>query len=226
MPCPPDPLIAPAQLSRYNVPSDFLAQFLPRPFLLQIAAAGALGAMQFQWMYPGDADWSVLIVSTAGASWTDSIDKTFTDLSFAAATYGQGDTYMVDALGSVIPQAGAQSGLISATRYDQRAITCSAVTQEALTLMGNAVKQPLLTWGDDARMHAAAWVYEWLKYGKGLAPDLAAVGDANIINGADRARKYFATIGEKGRPESMTDSSPSADGPMMRYPTSDKPRGW
>lgn len=226
-PVPPGLLVQPAQLSRYNVPGDFLAQFDARPFLLQIAAGGALGAMQYQWQYPGDSDWSPLIVSTAGSSWASTIRKTSTDLTFAAGAYAEGDTYMVDAAGTVTPQGSAQAGLISASRYDQVMITCSAVTAEALTKMTDAITAPLLSWADDATMHAAAWVYEWLKYGKGLAPEEAAVGDANVIAGGAKARKYFEDIGAAGKPATMTDSSVSADGPLLSaYPSGDCPRKW
>lgn len=226
-PVPPGLLVQPAQLSRYNVPPDFLAQFKLRPFLLQVTTPGALGTMQFAWQYPGDGAWSELHVSTAGPSWTETLDLTFTDLTFGAGAYVGGDTYMVDSAGAVIPQGSAQAGLISAARYDQLAITCSAVTAEALQKMADAITQPLLSWDDDATMHAAAWVYEWLKYGKGISPEKAAAGDASVITSGQTARKYFEDIGAGGKPASMTDSSVSVDGPLLSaYPSGDCPRRW
>ncbi|MGH8323450.1 MAG: hypothetical protein ACRETD_06580 [Steroidobacteraceae bacterium] len=222
-PVPPGALVTPALLSRFNVPSSFLAQFAPRPYQIQVLVPGVLGTVQFQWQYPGDSAWSAPIVSTAGAAWAFTLDDTFTDLTFAAATYNLNDTYTVDANGAV----SGPSANITAARFDLRQNACSAVTAEAMTLMRDAIHPPLLTWGDDATTHAAAWAYEVLKRGRGMAPEDAAVGDANVLTGGELARKYFASIGENGRPDSMTDSSPTVDGPLIPvYPYGDPPRNW
>jgi hypothetical protein len=222
-PIPPGLLVTPAQLSRYNVPSAFLAQFALRPYQLQVLVAGALGTAQFQWMYAGDSAWSAPIVSTAGASWAYTLDDTFTDLTFATATYNLGDTYNVDAAGVVT----GPSANIAAARFDLRQNACSAVTAEAMMLMRDAIHPPLLTWGDDATTHAAAWVYEVLKRGRGLAPEAAAVGDANVLTAGEIARRFFAQIGERGRPDSMTDTAVTTDGPLIPVlPYGDTKRGW
>lgn len=226
-PVPPGLLVQPAQLSRYGVPGAFLRQFDARPFLLQVATGGALGVMQVQWQYPGDTDWSAPLVSTAGSSWQQTLDATYADLTFAGGNYNQGDTYTVDAFGAVIPTGSAQAGLIAATRFSVPANACSAVTRQALTLMADAITQPLLTWEDDATWHAAAWVYELLLRQNGASPEKAAAGDATVLAAGDKAREYFRGIGLSGRPVSMTDSSVSPDGPLLSlYPYGDKPRGW
>jgi hypothetical protein len=225
-PVPPGLLVQPAQLSRYNVPSAFLAQFDAKPFLLEVLVGGALGALQLQWQYPGDTGWSAPIVSTAGASWAYTLDDTFADLTFAAGTYRAGDQYLVDAAGNVVPQGSALAGLISAARFDLRANACSAITSEALMLMADAITPPLLSWGDDVTMHAAEWVYERLKRGRGMAPSGAAAGDASVATEGFEARKFFAAIGENGRPSTMTDSSAPSDGPIALLPYGDCRRGW
>ncbi len=226
MPCPPDYLVTPAQLSRYSVPSSFLAQFAARPFLLKIDIAGALGVMAFSWQISGDSAWSGSIVSSAGTTWDATVDEVFADLTFAAGTYVVDTTYTVDANGTVTPGGGAIDA-VTASLFDVRANACSAVTTEALTLMQDAVRQPLVTWGDDVRTHAAAWVFAILKRGKGATPQGAGEGDSNIFLAEDAARKFFAMIGEKGKPASITDTSVSSDGPMIAaYPSGDTARGW
>lgn len=220
---PPGLLVEPGQLSRYNVPSSFLAQFEARPFLVQISTAGALGTMQFIWQYPGDASWSAPVVSTAGATWAPTVEEAFCDLTFAAATYGLGDTYAIDAAGQVT----GPSGNLSAARFDLRLNACSAATLEALMLMRDAIRPPLTVWGDDATTHAAAMAYAILKRGRGATPDGAGDGDAVVFSGEGRAIEYFKSIGEKGRPDSMTDTSPTVDGPLIPvYPFGNTLRGW
>jgi hypothetical protein len=220
---PPGTLVTPAQLSRYNVPADFLAQFEPRPFQIQITTGGALGVMQFAWQWLGDTSgYSAPIVSDAGTSWAHTVDSVFADLTFAAQTYAQNTLYAVDRNGVVTGGTG-----LTATRFDQRQLACSAVTREAMILMRDAIRPPLMAWDDDATTHAAAWVYEILKRGKGLAPPDAAPGDQNVLTGGEMARKYFEMIGEKGRPDSMVDTSPTVDGPLLPdYPRGDSLRGW
>lgn len=222
-PVPPGLLVTPVQLSRYGVPSDFLSQFQPRPFTLQITAAGALGAMAFAWQYPGDPSLSVPMFSTAGATWQTTVDGAFADLTFAAATYGLGDTYTVDTAGHV----SGPSGNIVASLWDQRQVMCSAVTTEAMSRMRDAIHPPLMAWGDDATRHAAAWVYALLKRSKGATPTGAGSGDENIFTDEKAAQDFFDTIGAEGRPDSMTDTSATTDGPLFSaYPTGDTPRDW
>jgi len=221
-PVPPGLLVTPALLSRYNVPSLFLGQFEPRPFSIQISTAGALGVMAFTWQWVGDTNWSAPIVSDAGSSWSYTLDDTFADLTFAAHVYTLNAVYTIDRNGVVT--GGAE---VTAARFDLRQNACSAVTTEAMQLMRDAIHPPLQSWGDDATTHAAAWVYEVLKRGRGLAPVEAAPGDANVFTAADEAKKFFASIGEKGKPDSMVDTSTTVDGPLIPvYPYGDHPRGW
>jgi hypothetical protein len=219
---PPGYLVTAALLSRYNVPSAFLAQFGVRPFSIQISTGGALGTMQFIWQYPGDSAWSAPIVSAAGATWLYTLDDVFADLTFAARTYVLAETYSVDAGGTVTGAAG-----LTAARFSLVTNACSAVTAEAMQLMRDAIRPPLLTWGDDAVTHAAAMVYAVLKRGRGLTPDGAGEGDSNLFAAERIARQFFKDIGENGRPDSMTDSSPTSDGPLIAaYPSGDTERGW
>lgn len=220
---PPGLIVAPTQLSRYGVPPAFLSQFQARPFQIQISTAGALGVMQFQWQTIGDAGLSPSIVSSGSAPpWLYTIDDVFADLTFAAGSYTLNAIYTVDALGAVSP-----SGLVTASLFDRRQIACSAVTREALQRMRDAIRPPLTSWGDDATEHAAAWVYAKLKRGKGATPEGAGAGDALIFHAEKLAMDFFDGIGRDGRPDSMTDTSPSADGPLIPvYPFGDTPRGW
>lgn len=220
---PPGLLVAPPQLSRYNVPSAFLTQFAPLPFNVLISQGGALGAMQFQWQYPGDTAWSASIVSAAASPpWLFTLDDTFTDLTFAARTYVLNETYAIDASGNVTGAAG-----LTAARFDLRSTACSAATAEAMTRMRDAIRPPLTSWGDDAVTHAAAMVYAILKRGRGATPTGAGTGDANVFTAEDAARAFFDDIGANGRPDNMTDTSPTSDGPLMAaYPTGDCLRGW
>lgn len=219
---PTDLLVTPALLSRFNVPSSFLAQFAVKPFNIQISTGGALGTMQFQWQYPNDLGWSGSIMSSAGSSWLATVDDVFSDLTFAARTYVLGETYLVDANGVVTGAVG-----LTAARFSPVTNACSAVTTEAMKRMSDAIQPPLLTWGDDATTHAAAWVFAILKRGKGATPEGAGEGDANIFSAEKMAQNFFDDIGENGRPDSMTDSASSPDGPLIAaYPVGDQPRGW
>ncbi len=220
---PPGYLVTPAQLSRYNVPSAFLAQFALRPFSIQITTGGALGVMQFAWQYAGDSAWSAPVVSVAGATWATTVEDTFSDLTFATRTYALGETYTVDSNGVVAGAAG-----LTAVRFSLVTNACSAATAEAMTLMRDAVRPPLTTWGDDAVTHAAALVYAILKRGRGATPDTAGGdGDDNVFSAERRSLEFFASIGKSGRPDNMTDTSPTADGPLLAaYPFGDTSRGW
>jgi hypothetical protein len=219
MPSPPDNLIQPGQLSRFGVPSSFLEQFEARPFTVKIVTAGALGVMAFQWQFVGDSGWSKVYVSSAGASWSKTIDGAFADLTFAALNYALGALFNVDANGAVTGSAG-----LTAALFDMRAIGCSSVTREALIRMADGVTQPLLTWDDSVRAHAANAVHAFLKRSKG-ATALGA-GDETIFIAEEKAWKFFDLIGSTGLPDSMTDSSTSADGPLIAVVDSDEPRGW
>jgi hypothetical protein len=219
---PPGYLVTPAQLSRYNVPSTFLAQFALRTFTLQVIAGGALGTMQFAWQYAGDNALSAPIVSVAGATWAYTLDDTFADLTFAARTYVLGETYAVDPNGVVTGAVG-----LTAARFSRVQSACSSVTAEALTLMRDAIRPPLTSWGDDAVLHAAQMAYAVLLRGVGATPSGAGVGDDNVFLAEKIGRDFFKSIGEDGKPDNMSDSSSTADGPLIpAYPSGDEPRGW
>jgi hypothetical protein len=219
---PPDYLVTPAQLPRYGVPSAFLAQFLPRPFEVLITTGGALGTMAFAWRFVGDEAYSSPIASGAGSSWVYGIDDAFASLTFAAGSYTVDAVYTVDVAGTVSPAT-----LITADVYDLRDTACSSVTTEAMYLMRDAIRPPLTSWGDDARTHAGAMVYAILKRSRGATPEGAGAGDANIFLAEEMGRKFFREIGENGRPDSMTDTSTSSDGPLIPvYPVGDSLRGW
>lgn len=220
---PPGLLVQPAQLSRYNVPSAFLTQFALKPFTLVVSVGGVLGVMQFTWLYAGDSYQSAPFQSVAGATWAYTLEDTFSDLVFAARTYVLGETYVVDSNGAVTGAVG-----LTATRFSLVQNACSAATAEAMTLMRDAVRAPLTAWGDDAVTHCAAMVYGILKRGRGATPDAAGGdGDNNIFIFEKRALQFFGDIGKNGRPESMTDTSSTADGPLIAaYPISNTLRGW
>jgi hypothetical protein len=219
--CPPDPIVEPAQLTRFNVPSDFVAQFRKRPFQVQIAVGGVLGAMAFAWRFVGDEAWSATEYSSGGASWAVTVDDVCADLTFAAATYVADTVYTIDANGTVSGGAG-----LTASLFDKLAKTCGSVTTEILMRVQDAATQPLQSWGDDWRQQAANMVYAALKRGKGASPKGLGAGDDHIFLAEDAARRFFDKIGENGLPASVVDSSADTDGPMMRYPTSDEPRGF
>lgn len=225
-----DPLVAPSELSQYGVPGGFLAQFIPRALEIQISAGGALGVMEFVYRLRGDDEFRPTpIVTSAAPPWSVTIDaesNTFATLTWASATYVLNSVYVVDEVGTVTQTAGSEGGL-TAYRFDLRTTACSAVTAEAMLLMRNAVKPPLVSWGADVRSHAAAMVYAWLKRSRGLTANQAGSGDENIFSAESLARAYFLGIGEGGKPDNMVDSSAQSDGPMFNaYPTGNTPRGW
>lgn len=225
-PVPPGLLVTPALLSRYNVPSAFLAQFAARAFQLLISTGGPLGTMAFQWALAGDTNYSAPILSSIFTPWLTTIDDLFVDLAFPPGTYVANTTYTIDAVGNVTLGAGAIAG-VTAAIFDRRFTACSAVTTQAMQLMRDAIRPPLLSWGDDATTHAAAWAYEILKRGVGATPPKAGTGEAIVLSGEEQAIKFFTAIGENGRPDSMTDSSTSTDGPLIpAYPSGDDLRGW
>jgi hypothetical protein len=219
---PPGLLVEPDKLSRFNVPSAFLAQFEPRPFSILITTPGDLGTMAFAWKWPSDSEWSAPITSDAGASWAFTLDDAFADLTFAAHAYVADAVYTIDRNGAVV--GGAE---VTPARYDLRQNACSSVTSEAMMLMRDAIRPPLLAWGDDATTHAAAWAYALLKRGRGATPTGAGAGDDLIFTAEEMAKTFFAGIGKNGKPDSMIDSSSSDDGPLFpAYPTADASRGW
>lgn len=219
-----EPLVPPAQLSRWGIPSAFLAQFEPRPIDVQIETAGALGTMSFVWRWAGDEAWSPAIVSDDDAtSWVYELEDAFATLTFAAQSYVAATASRIDRNGLVTGGSG-----ITAARYDQRAQACSSVTAEVMMRVADAVFAPLVTWTDDWRTHSAQMVYAVLKRGKGATPgDAGGSGDANIFLAEDIARKFFDHIGKSGRPDGIVDTPVSTDGPLIpAMPSGDALRGW
>jgi hypothetical protein len=227
-PVPPGLLVTPAQLSRYNVPSAFLAQFALRPLEVQITTGGAIGTFAFAWRLVGDTDWSAPIASSAVTPWAYTIDDAFADLTFAAGNYVLDSIYRIDAAGNVTLGSGSPIAGLSAVLWDKRQLTCVSVTGTALKLMRDAIKAPLQSWDEDATMNAAAMVYALLKRGVGATPESAGGGDANVFASELVAIAYFESIGKKGKPDGWVDSSPSADGPLIaKYPFgATRLRGW
>lgn len=222
---PPDLLIKPSELSRFGVPSAFLAQFAARPILLTITTAGTLGTMQFVWQFVGDSQQSAPIVSSSGTTWVYTIDDNYVDVTFPSGTYLINATYSIDTNGNVTNTGGGPT--VTAAFFDLRQNACSSVTTEAMYRMRDAIRPPLLTFGDDTRTHAAAWVFAKLKRAKGATPEGAGTGDENVFTAEKLAIEFFDKIGEDGKPDSMTDTSTSDDGPLIpMYPTGDSPRGW
>lgn len=218
---PPGLLVTPAQLSRWGVPGAFLAQFEPRPIDVLVAVGGGLGTMAIQWRWSGDVNFSASIVSDSGGSWSTTIEDAYCDLTFSGS-FTLNTLYTIDRNGVVAGGSG-----VTAARFDLRLNACSAVTREAMMLMRDAIRPPLTAWGDDATTHAAAWAYEVLKRGRGMAPIDAAPGDEHVLTGGDHARTFFKHIGENGKPDSMTDTSTTVDGPLIPiYPYGDTSRGW
>jgi hypothetical protein len=223
--CPPDNLVDPAELAQYNVPSGFLAQFVPRGFEVQISTAGALGTMAFVWRRRGEDGWSntPIISSPSSSPWSYALDDVFANLTFAVGSFVASTVYVVDESGTVT----SGDGHLSVTRYDLRSNACEAVTREALLLMKNAVTPPLTAWTKDAKTHAANWVYAILKRGKGATANNAGAGDELIWEGEKLARGYFLHVGETGRPDGWVDGSVSSDGPLFSaYPIGDDDRNW
>ncbi len=221
-----DLLVTPAQLSRFNVPSAFLSQFSPRPIEVLISTAGALGVMAIEWRFLGDSEWSAPVISAAGATWAVTIDDAFVDLAFEDGAYVVDTQYAIDTGGTVTPGSGAIANL-SAAFFDLRQNSCTAVRDEAMTLCRDALRPPLVSWGDDVRTHAAAMAYAILKRGRGATAQSAGVGDEHIFLAEDAGRKFFEKIGENGKPDTIVDSSATDDGPLFAaYPAGDTSRGW
>jgi len=226
MGCPPDLIVTVEELPRFNVPADFLAQFEPVSFEIEIQTPGVLGTMTFAWRKLGEENWSQYYKSISAATWTKTIGDVFSSLTFAARAYPgylTSDTFIVDENGTV---TGTGTGL-TVSRYSLPLQTCQAVTSEVMNLLRNAVKPPMLTWGDDFRQHAADWVHAILRRGRGMSSTDTGMGDDNVLKAEEAAQKFFWRVGQGGKPDNVTDSSPSADGPMIQaYPVSRCLRGW
>lgn len=233
--CPPDPIVAPTELTQWGVPAPFLAQFRLRPIEILISMGGGLGTMAIRWRAVGEDDWSAdAVPSEDGATWAVDLDDafaassaaTFAVLTFQPGAYVIDTSYTVSANGTVTRGAGAIVG-VAAVRSYLPAKGCSAVTDEALQLLEDAVKVPMSAWPDSFRRHAAAMVHAFLKRSRGSTAKGAGDGDDVIYAAEAQGRDFFAHVGERGKPPGVVDSSPSADGPMLAaYPRSTDRRHW
>lgn len=237
--CPPDPIVAPAELPQWGVPTPFLSQFRLRPFEIQISTGGPLGTMAIRHRLIGEESWSADVVpSDAGSSWSVSLDDAFAETApttFAAVTFPAGEyleetTYQVSADGAVTTNDGALAG-VSSTRIYLPAKGCAAVTDEILQLVQNAITAPLTAWPDSFRRHAAAMVHGFLKRARGASARGSvggtSSGDDVIFAAEALARDFFIMVGENGKPPGVVDTSVVEDGPMISaYPLGTDGRNW
>ena len=229
--CPPDPLIAAADLPKYGVPPAFLAGFAVVPIEIYISTSGVLGTMGFMWRErggtnpDGTAAYSNEILSDAGASYTEPLDSVYAAVTFTAGSYIHTQTYSIDSSGTVTTSGSGPT--ITASRYDLPTNLCRAKTDEALTMMRPAVSPPLTAWGDAVRSHAASLVYAALKRARGATPPSGGQsGDDLVFDSERRAIAFFLSIGEGGKPDSLSDTSSTTGGTMIRPIRSRALRGW
>lgn len=222
-------LIQVADLGRLGASSDFLAQFVPRPLLVQIVTPGALGTMTYQWQVKGDSAYAGPVSSDVGAIWSDSpADPAFAVLTFAAGTYIANDTYTVSASGTVTGGTGSGIGLLSATRFDPRDDACIEATSTGVTLLQPRAVPPVTSCG----AAISGWLYDLVMYRlrsrQGMTPPGAGAGDDNIRLRAELATKELRAIGvSDSRPPDLVDSSQGDLGAgFSAYPVGDALAGW
>jgi len=237
--CPPDPLVAPTELSQWGVPAPFLSQFRLRPFEVQISRGGTLGAMAIRYRMTGEEEWSPEeVMSESGSSWGVALDDafaqsapaTFAVMTFPAGDYPEETSYVVGADGTVTLGDSAISGP-TATRTYLPAQGCSAVTAEALQLMQNAIVPPLTAWPDSFKRHAAAMVHAFLKRSRGSTGRGSGSGADNgddVLYAAEAlARDFFIMVNENGKPPGTTDTSvPEESSVITSYPLGIDERNW
>ena len=221
------PLVTRAELPRYGVPSDFLAQFDVRPLEIQIVTGGALGTMTARWRPLGESAWSAVLTSSPRTPWAITPARSFADLSFATGVYIASSLYTVDEAGTITRTLGAIDTL-TATRFDVVEINIAAVTAQAVDFMQPRMTAPLLTWGDAVKKNAASWLKYLLKSDVGMAPGQGAVGDENVRLQFEDAQLYFRNIGRGDKkPTDITDSSSGGLGAgLMVSIASDEKAGW
>lgn len=222
-------LIATADLLQYGASSDFVSQFQPRPLTVQIVAGGVLGPMTFQWQQQGDPAWSAVVASEAFAPWPWLLtDPGYGTLTFAAGTYNAGDVYTVSSIGTVTGGSSGGIGLLSATRYDIRALTCTAVTSKAVTWMQPRVVPPVISVGPQIKQWLAALAIYDLRSRQGMTPPDAGAGDDNQRLRAVDAEKQLRQIGgSEDRPPDIVDSSQGDAGAgFSALPVGDPLRGY
>jgi hypothetical protein len=221
--------LVPADLLRYGMSSDFLAQFQLRPLTVQIVAGGGLGAMSWQWQQAGDSAFSALFPSEAAPPWAWSLtDPGFGILTFATGTYNANDVYNVSTAGVVTGGSGGGIGLISASRFDVRQDACIWAISTAITWMTPRVVAPVLSVGPQIFGWIADLAIFKLRSRQGLAPPGAAVADDQVRLNYEIAEKNLKLIGEsQDRPPDLVDSSQgNAGAGFAAYPIGDTLRGW
>jgi hypothetical protein len=202
-------LLSPTEALQYGASSDFLSQFQPRPLTVQIVAGGVLGVMSWQWQAQGDVAYSAVVTSEAGAPQPYLlVDPGYGTLTFAAGTYVTNDIYNVSTAGVVTGGTGGGIGLVSATRFDLRALTCTAVTSKAITWMQPRVVPPVVSVGPQIKQWLAAlYVYD-LRSRQGMTPPDAGAGDDNQrLRAVDAEKQLRAIGGSEDRPPDIVDSS-------------------
>lgn len=224
-------LITPAELPQYGAPSEWLAQFQPRPLAVQIITGGILGVMSFQWkrQEQDDNTWSATIISEAGASSQfDLPDPGYGSLIFGAGSYSPTTSYVVGSTGIVTPGIGALNAL-TATRFDPRLVACTTATKKACTWMQPRIVGPVLSVGEDIKEWLAHTAIFSLLSRNGFAPASAEAGaDDNRRANAESAKRELKAIGAASeRPADLVDSSTSQQGAGLNaYPLGDDLAGW
>lgn len=221
------PLITRADLLRYGISGEFLAQFDLRPVEVAVDAAGALGTAAVKWRWLGEETYSPAIASSSRAPWLWSPAGSFAVLTFAAGTYVLDSVYTIDEDGTITRTGGAIA-TVTATRFDVVEDKIAEKTARALSLMRPRKEPAITSWGADVRGAVAAMVRYGLKDYVGFAPSAAAVGDAQIVTENERAEEFLARIGTgQELPPDMVDSSADGAGAgLMVRATGADSRGW
>lgn len=222
-------LISLTDLLQYGASSDFLNQFQPRPLSIQIVAGGALGTMQWQWLSSENPTYSATLTSENVSPYTYTLpDPGFGTLTFSAGTYVLNDIYQVSSAGVVTGGTGGGVGLISAVRFDLRALTCTAVTSKGVTWMQPRVVPPVISVGPQIKQWLAAIAIYDLRSRQGMTPPEAGAGDDNVRLRALDGEKQLRLIGASNdRPPDIVDSSTGNTGAgFSAQPIGDSSRGW
>ena len=221
-------LVTRAELVRYGVRDEFIAQFDVLAIEVAIAAGGALGVATVKWRRLGasDSEWSGEFASSPRAPWSWSPSGAFATMTFAAGTYYDGMRYTIDESGAVASADGG-SGL-TATRYDVVADKIIAVTEEVITRMRPRAQLALASWPAIVKEGVSKIVRYELKDYVGFAPSDTSIGDLQIKDEAQRWRDIFDSIGRGDwTPPDLIDTSGSNLARPLQEPiTADDAVGW
>jgi hypothetical protein len=226
---PQAPLIARRDLLNHGASSEFVDWFRLRPIEVQVQTGGALGAVTIAWRVQGDLNWSAPEPSEPGTSWAwDAPDPAWASLVFPAGSYTAGDTWTVATSGAVVAQGSPSAGPPTATRYDLVALTCAAVTSDAVTWMQPRCVPPVLSLGEGQKGWLAHVAIYRLKSRQGMTPAQAGSGDENLRARALDAEENIKRIGRSdNRPPDIVDSSPGGTGAgIPQMPVSRSSRGF